>query len=394
VTHEETARPSLGLLRSLTDEHVLRALMRNRRLTRAELAAETGISKPSVGESVRRLTETGLLADTGERTPGGRGRGRVGSYYALAEDIGGALAISIAPEGVTAELVDAHGDTVSRAEAEIGRPARPEPVTAALRSAAADVTRGARPGPQAAVVSAAGPVDRASGRLVRLPDEPFILGDLDAAAALRPLVRGPVVVDNDVNWAARAERDNAETAPGGDFAYLFLGEGLGAAIVSNGEVVRGHAGLAGEIAHVITPGPGGRPAPFIDVFGALGLRQAGSTAIDVRRLLARVAGDEPAAAATRDVLADATSGVLAALIALADPQLVVIGGSWGSQPAVLASISAAAAALPRRVLLRPAAIAREPSLAGARAEALRLLRIAIIDAARDQAGPPRRAGSS
>ena len=41
--------------------------MQHRRLTRAELAAETGISKPTVGESVRRLTEAGLVADTGER---------------------------------------------------------------------------------------------------------------------------------------------------------------------------------------------------------------------------------------------------------------------------------------------------------------------------------------
>ena len=391
MTYEEAARPSLGLLRTLTDEHVLRALMRNRRLTRAELAAETGISKPSVGESVRRLTEAGLLADTGERTPGGRGRGRVGSYYALAEDTGGALAVSIAPEGVTAELVDAYGDTVSRAEAEIGRPARPEQVTVALRSAAARITDGGRPPLRAAVVSAAGPVDRATGRLVRLPDEPFILGDLDAAAALRPLVRGPVVVDNDVNWAARAERDNADAPPGSDFAYLVLGEGLGAAIVSNGEVVRGHAGLAGEIAHVITPGAGGRPAPFIEVFGALGLRQPDSTAIDVRRLLAAAAGDEPSAAATRDVLANATAGVLAALIAFADPRLVVIGGSWGSQPAILASITDAAAALPRHVLLQPAAVASEPSLAGARAEALRFLRSAITETARHQAGPLPRA---
>lgn len=394
MTYEETARPSLGLLRTLTDEHVLRALMRNRRLTRAELAAETGISKPSVGESVRRLTETGLVADTGERTPGGRGRGRVGSYYALAEDTGGALAVSIAPDGVTAELVDAYGDRVSRGEAEIGRPAQPERVAAALRSAAAHVAGGSQPAARAAAVSAAGPVDRATGRLVRLPDEPFILGDLDAAAVLRPLVGGPVVVDNDVNWAARAERDNADAPPGGDFAYLFLGEGLGAAVVSNGEVVRGHAGLAGEIAHVITPGPGGRPAPFIEVFGALGLRQPGSTAIDVRRLLAETAGSGPAAAATRDAVAGATSAVLAALIALADPRLVIVGGTWGSQPALLASITAAAAALPRHVLIRPAAVASEPSLAGARAEALRLLRSAIIGTTRHQAAPPPRAQSS
>ena len=81
----DPVKPSLELLRSLTDEHVLRALMRRRRLTRAELAAETGISKPTVGESVRRLVNAGLVADTGQRTTGGRGRGRVGSYYALAD---------------------------------------------------------------------------------------------------------------------------------------------------------------------------------------------------------------------------------------------------------------------------------------------------------------------
>ena len=122
----DPAKPSLELLRSLTDEHVLRALMRHRRLTRAELAAETGISKPTVGESVRRLTEDGLAEDTGERTAGGRGRGRVGSYYALAGDIGVALAVSIAPEGIVAECVDAYGDAVSRAERPIIRPARPD----------------------------------------------------------------------------------------------------------------------------------------------------------------------------------------------------------------------------------------------------------------------------
>jgi DNA-binding Lrp family transcriptional regulator len=75
------AKPSLDLLRSLTDEHVLRALMASPRMTRAELASRTGISKPTVSESVRRLTAAGLIHDTGARTSG---RGRVGSYYALA----------------------------------------------------------------------------------------------------------------------------------------------------------------------------------------------------------------------------------------------------------------------------------------------------------------------
>jgi len=56
------------------------------------------------------------------------------------------------------------------------------------------------------VIIGADPVDRATGRLVHLPDTPFLVGDLDAKAVLAELVKGPVLVDNDVNWAALAER--------------------------------------------------------------------------------------------------------------------------------------------------------------------------------------------
>jgi predicted NBD/HSP70 family sugar kinase len=381
----DAAKPSLELLRSLTDEHVLRALMRRRRLTRAELAAETGLSKPTVGESVRRLAQAGLVADTGERTPGGRGRGRVGSYYALATGIGTALAVSIAPEGVVAESVDAHGDTVARADENVGRPARPEQVAAALRTAVAgtrsETWRETGPAARLAVVSAADPVDRTTGRLVHLPDAPFLLGEMDPAAILAPHVDGPVIVDNDVNWAARAERDAPAAAALDDFAYLFLGEGLGAALISDGNLTRGHRGLAGEIAHLITTGPRGQAMRLIDVFGALELRQAGSTAVDVGRLLAATAGPEPRAAATRQTLGRAVSGALAGIAALADPELVIIGGPWGSHPPILDAISAAAQDLPQEVRVRAAALTTEPSLAGARADAISRLRSGIIAAA-------------
>src|ERR1700733_4422554 len=155
--------------------------MRQRRLTRAELAIATGMSKPTVGESVRRLAEAGAVANTGERTAGGRGRGRVGSYYALAASAGTALAVSIAPECVVAECVDAYGDTVSRAEDKIDRLAPAERIGKALRHAAATARRNAGATPRLAVVSAAGPVDRATGGLVRPPAEPFLLGGLAPA---------------------------------------------------------------------------------------------------------------------------------------------------------------------------------------------------------------------
>jgi predicted NBD/HSP70 family sugar kinase/DNA-binding transcriptional ArsR family regulator len=378
-----------------TDERVLRALMEHRRLTRAELATEIGISKPTATESIRRLTERGLVADTGERTPGGRGRGRVGQYYALA-DPGTALVVSIAPTGVVAELINAYGDTLTRASRPLDRPAEPAAVVTALQSVAlvsgtpqavtptqgtafpgtparpvngGVATRPAAPPssvarPRLAVVSAADPVDRASGRLVQLPDAPFLVGSLDPVAALSSYIDGPILVDNDVNWAARAEPASA------DFAYLFLDEGLGCAIVSDGTVQRGRSGLAGEISHILTAGVNGRATPFIEVFGALGLRQPGSSAIDVARLLAAPAGD-------RSVISRAIAGVTAAIVALADPAEIVLGGAWG--PPFLLNIIAAVAGTPRPLPIRPATLTAEPSLTAARQDALTRLRSLIID---------------
>ncbi|MEV6851084.1 ROK family transcriptional regulator [Actinoplanes sp. NPDC051411] len=478
-------------VRSLTDEQVLRALLHHRRLTRAELAAEIGVSKPTAGESVRRLTERGLLADTGERTPGGRGKGRVGQYYALA-DPGSALVIGIAPTGVAAELIDAYGDTLARATRPIDRPAHPAAVVRALQSVTLSfgtppgvtpqqktapavttppappparpappseaqspgkrsptgapspdkapfaerpptagvsdpaVSGGRSPGaspsgeapfggrspgwspsgeasfggrasgasssvgqaptesssgapssgsfaaaaffsavrPRLAVVSAADPVDRATGRLVQLPDAPFLVGSLDPVAVLSDYVDGPVVVDNDVNWAARAEPASS------DFAYLFLGEGLGCAIVSDGSVQRGRSGLAGEIAHILTVGRDGRATPFIEVFRALGLRRPDSSAIDVGRLLAAPVAD-------RRAIGKAVAGVVAAIVALADPAEIVLGGAWG--PALLVEIIAAVAGTPRPLPVRASAVTGESSLAAARQDALDRLRAQIVD---------------
>jgi len=69
-----------------------------------------------------------------------------------------------------------------------------------------------------------------------------------------------------------------------------------------------------------------------------------------------------------------------AIVALADPELIILGGSWGSHPAILGAVTHEIAQLPRSVAVRPAQHTVEPSLAGARNEALTRLRSAIVSA--------------
>ena len=233
-----------------------------------------------------------------------------------------------------AETMDAHGDVVARATEQRRAPgAAGRRSTRAIRRrvAAPRPTRARRPA--LAVVSAADPVDRATGRLVHLPDAPFLLGELSPADLLADLVDGPVLVDNDVNWAARAERAAAVEPPLDDFVYLHLGEGLGCAVVSRRRgPARAHRARRRDRPRP-HPRPGRRaPCRSPRSSRALGLRRPGSTAIDVDALRRDDRHGRRALPHWRS-LARAVGGVLAATVALADPEVVVVGGTWGSDPA-------------------------------------------------------------
>ena len=198
---------------------------------------------------------------------------------------------------------------------------------------------------------------------------------------LRPLLTGPVLVDNDVNWAALAERD-ARLAQGQDlqdFVYLYLGEGVGCAVVADGAVRRGHRGIAGEVAHLTVTGPGGTALPLTELFARLG---PAPTRLDRHRRRPAAGRGAPAGRRPdqgRRAGARAGRDLVAAAIAFCDPECVVLGGPWGTderrpRPACGASWTATRAAS----RWSAAVSAGEPSLTGARTAALAALRADIV----------------
>ena len=78
-------------------------------------------------------------------------------------------------------------------------------------------------------------------------------------------------------------------------------------------------------------------------------------------------------------LAEAIAGVLAApLVALADPSVIVVGGTWGGNAELLHAVQEALGELRRRPEVRTAAVSVEASLAGARQAAVEELRTTIV----------------
>ncbi|MGH3266142.1 MAG: ROK family protein, partial [Trebonia sp.] len=215
--------------------------------------------------------------------------------------------------------------------------------------------------------------------------------------ALREVLHTPVVIENDVKLAAMAERASGAAAGMDDFAFVWLGGGLGLAAVINGEVRRGVGGAAGEIGWMPVHGaplPAGNEHPSKAGLQAL----AGGLAIQalavehgftkstpaeaVKSALADLARDPSGNGATFiDEFAHRVSVGVAAVCVVLDPGLVVLGGTLGrAGGAELASRVAAGVA--RLCLARPTVVSTsvlgEPVLHGAMQAALAQARAGLL----------------
>lgn len=361
-----TTLPSLELLRHLSDRTVLDALLADGRLTRAEIAARTSLSKPTVSESMRRLAAAGLAEETGERSSG---RGRSGAYFAVPATAGAVLAIDAKAGGVGTQMFDLGGRLVHEERTDVGAPVRAATLAAAMR-AAVETALTVAPGPVlTTTVSVGDPVDRVRGRAVQLPDVPFLVGDLAPGDALAGLAVGELGIDNDVNWAAVAEHREGIVVEVDDLVYGYLGDGVGAAVILDGRVRRGHRGLAGEIMHVAAPGPDGRIDSLVRCLVAYGITRPDSTAVDTEAVVALFADRTRAGQQRADRLVSTLSSVFEAVSALVNPEVIVLGGTWHQAGGLSERLAGRLAEAPVPCEVRVARVA-EASARGAALDAL------------------------
>ncbi|MFF8807621.1 ROK family transcriptional regulator [Streptomyces omiyaensis] len=245
----ELVRGTPGLVRAVNDRAALHLLLRQGPLTRPEISRLTGLSKPTASQVLARLEDAGLVVGNGLRTglPG-----RVPETYRLNPAAAYAVAVDVTPEWIAVRAADVSGTVLGEAEA--AAPAGPgrDALLVALRAALGRVPTPEPP--KRVVVGVQGAVDPTTGRLGYASEE-------DMAAWLFPDVERvlgeelglPVRIENDVNLAAVAERAHA-AADCPDFVLLWADEGLGAALVLDGRLHRGHFGGAGEVGYLPLPG--------------------------------------------------------------------------------------------------------------------------------------------
>ncbi|MFE0672986.1 ROK family protein [Streptomyces sp. NPDC058867] len=315
-------------------------------LSRAGVASRIGLTRAAVSTLVDELIRSGLLEELGPERPGRVGR--PGSALAVSARGPAGLGAEIGVDHLAVCAVDLRGEVrASAVRHGANRGRSPEPVIRELTELVHGVVaEAALQGlwPAGFAVAVPGLVARDGRTVVRAPNLAWHGVDLGALLP-EPC---PPTVDNEANFGALAELWLGEGTPR-DFLHVSAEIGIGAAVVVDGQLLRGTRGFAGELGHVpVRPeGPacpcGGRGCLEQYAGEEAVLRAAGLEPGEDRvgLLAGRAAeGDAEVRGALRD--AGAALGIaLTGAVNLLDPENVVLGGALaGLAPWLLPSLEA------------------------------------------------------
>ncbi|WP_405094695.1 ROK family protein [Micromonospora sp. NBC_01412] len=371
------------LLRALNDRATLELLLERGPLTRARIGELTGLSKVTASQLVERLEERGLVARVGEQAGG---RGPNAQLYAVRPGSAYVVGVEVGADRVVAACADITGAVTGRVEQSTRDTDDPvgvvhNAVVQAASSAGAELS-----GVRRVVLGTPGLVDPGTGDITFAFNLPRWHRGL--LAALREDLDTPVVFENDVNLAAVAEAQSGAARGLADFVLVWLGAGVGLAIMLGGRLHHGSSGAAGEIGYLPVPGA---PIPRdVSRRAKPAFQQlAGSDAVLAVAREHGIVADRAAEAVRAAVEADAAPvldelarrlalGVASTCVVL-DPPLVVLAGEVGRAGGtalaerVQREVAAITLVRPRVV---PTGLTEEPVLHGA-------LRTAL-DAVRDE----------
>ena len=337
------------LIRALNEQLLLDYLRGAGKLSRPDLARMSRLSKPTVSLALANLERAGLIRTSGMKTGA---PGRAPLLYEVRPDAGYVLALDAGSQFLRGAVCDLSGVRRARSSLRTGATTGHERVAELRRLARglcadagidlADVTQ--------TVLGTPGVLDpqrdalRLAGALPQW-DQPSVLAEL--RSAFGPALR----LENDVNAAALAEQAHGHGRGIEDFAFVSIGTGIGLGLVIGGRLHRGSHGAAGEIGFL--PLPSGHPGDAGDARRRGPLEAAASAAGIVRaarraglrgRMTARsvfaAAGDgDRRAGAVVATEAQLVAKALCAVVAVADPELVVLGGGIGQAEGFLAAVA-------------------------------------------------------
>ncbi len=342
-------QPTAPLIVSTHEAQIIAALRRHDTISRTDIARLTGWSRPKVTTEVGQLAKRGILIESGEGESQGGRRPRLLRFN---HHLGYIVGLDIGATSLDVAIADLNAQVLARDSGPAD--VRDEPLVllgeVKRRVLALLAKRNVRPEQVLGVgMGVPGPVDYLKGILVAPPLMPAWEGFSIRGYFHAVFPSAFVAVDNDVNLMALGELKSGAGLGQEDFIFLKIGTGIGAGIVCNGQLHRGHNGSAGDIGHICADhnGPICRcgnvgclealaAGPAI-ADRALAAAQNGSSTILAQKLAANgVLRSEDVGAAVREgdraaIEIVQTSGhaigdVLAGLVNFFNPSMILVGG--------------------------------------------------------------------
>lgn len=216
---------------------VLRILRRNA-MSRAELARTTGLTRAATSLIVEELVKEGIVT---ELAPQSVGRGRSATPLALRAYCYYALAVDLSRTGCSVGLCDIAGNLLQSKEI----PDQNNLVGAIITELKAMLESVERSKVLGIGVSSPGPLDCPNGRILNPPQFDRWHG-VEISRLLSEALDMPVWLERDVCALALHQLEMGQSR---NFMLLFVGIGIGAAIMSGGKLL-GHSGnFTGELGH-------------------------------------------------------------------------------------------------------------------------------------------------
>jgi predicted NBD/HSP70 family sugar kinase len=241
---------TLSWLRHRNRERVLGVLRERGRISQADIARITGLSRTTVHTLVSELKDSGVLHEVEAGVPGSRG-GRPAVLLMLRDSSLAVVGIDFGHSHVGVAVADIGHNVLAERRCDLDVSHHAEKALDTATRMVGEVLAEAQVERKSVIgagIGIPGPVDRVQGTVGSATILPGWLG-LRIGSEMQDRLAMPVEIENDANLGALAELTWGAGRECSNFAYVKVATGIGAGLVIGGKLLRGASGTAGEIGH-------------------------------------------------------------------------------------------------------------------------------------------------
>lgn len=234
------------LLRRINERRLLEAIQQHGPSSRASLTRVSGLTAPTVSKAVESLLKRGLVEELDPIVPA---LGRPGRLVRMAADSASVLGVVIDAMTCCVVATGLDGTVTEEKTRRFPTPSTYEALLTQTADACRAVIEGSPVSPLGIGVSVPGLVNERLEEIVFSPNL-HLLDKRNPARDLERLLGLHCLLLQETDGLCLAERLYGGARGLADFAMLDVAAGLGLGVMSGGELLTGHSGMAGEVGHI------------------------------------------------------------------------------------------------------------------------------------------------